>query len=233
MRVLLLGEGNFAFAAALALDWGECAKLTATTKVSKSKTLAEDAEAEDNLETIKAFGGSVLFRVDATDLLESEGVTKRGKKGGFERVVFNFPSASSSSMPAHQSIEANQTLLRGLFKSLLSSQLLCKAGGELHLTLSAAKASEWKLLEMTTIAGLRVKSTSPFDTARYHGYAPPAPCARDARTYVLVEMAPKLSKEEEKAIAVAKLAKERPDLRIGPTGQSYKEAWKQRHKNKA
>ena len=46
---------------------------------------------------------------------------------------------------------------------------------------------------------------------------------------MLVELPPKLSKVEEKALKIAELAKARPDLRIGPTGQSYKEAWKQRH----
>ena len=35
--------------------------------------------------------------------------------------------------------------------------------------------------------------------------------------------------EEEKAKKIAALAKAHPELRIGPTGQTYKEAWKQRH----
>jgi len=239
-RVLILGEGNFAFAAALALDWGACPKLTATTNCSKASTLADDAEAEDNLETVKAFGGSVLFRVDATELHASEEVVRRGGKG-YGRIVFNFPlavecgsgSGSGAQSGAQQAIDPNQKLLRGVFKSILRSRLLCESSGELHLTLSASTAAEWKLLEMARIAGLRVKSCCPFDETRYHGYAAPAASARDAVTYVLVEVPPKVSKEEAQEMAVAKLRKERPDLRIGPTGQSYKEAWKQRHRNKA
>ena len=129
-------------------------------------------------------------------------------------------------------VEANQQLIRGFFKSVLSSRLLCKSSGELHLALSASTASEWKVIELARIAGLRVKSCRPFDGASYHSYEPPAASARDAVTYVLVEVPPKVSKEEAQEIAVAKLRKERPDLRIGPTGQSYKEAWKQRHRNK-
>ena len=231
MRVLILGDLNFAFAAALALEWNECAKLTATTDASKSRTVAEDAEAEDNIETVKAFGGTVTFRVDATDLLSSEKVAARGKKGPFERIVFLFPAVGAAqSMPTPQSTEAHQALLRGVFKSVLSSQLLCKTRGELHLAISKSKAADWKLLEVATIAGMRVKSTSPFDSSKYQGYEAPPMHARDALTYVLVEVAPKLSKADEKALKIAELAKARPDLRIGPTGQSYKEAWKQRHK---
>ena len=30
----------------------------------------------------------------------------------------------------------------------------------------------------------------------------------------------------------AALAKAHPELRVGPTGQTYKEAWKQRHRKK-
>ena len=228
MRVLLLGEGNFSFAAALALDWGDdCEKLTATTDAGKATTLALDADAEDSIETVRAFGGSVLYKVDATDLQANEEVVRRATKKGYQRIVFNFPSVPSS-IPSHQAVEASQALLRGVLKSVLSSRLLCTVSGELHVTLSRADGASWSLVDIARIAGMCVKSCTPFDASRYQGYEAPEP-AGDAVTYVLVEVPPKVSKEELKAQAVAKLAKERPDLRIGPTGQSYKEAWKQRH----
>ena len=156
---------------------------------------------------------------------------QRGKKG-YQRIVFNFPAIAAST-PSHQTIEANQALLRGLLKSVLSSRLLCQTTGELHITLSRADAASWKLVEIAKIAGMRVQSCGHFEASRYQGYvAPDEAAAADAVTYVFVELPPKVSKEEKKALAIAKLAKERPDLRLGPTGESYKEAWRQRHRKK-
>ena len=57
-----------------------------------------------------------------------------------------------------------------------------------------------------------------------------APAAGGAVTFMLVEQAEKVDAAAEKAAKVAALAKARPDLRLGPTGQTYKEAWKQRHR---
>ena len=93
LRVLLLGEGDFGFAAALAMDWGECPQLTATTLGSESATLALKGDVEDNVETVKAFGGTVCFKVDATALHASELVMARAGKRGYDRIVFNFPAS--------------------------------------------------------------------------------------------------------------------------------------------
>jgi len=223
-RTLLLGEGNFGFAAALALDWGQCTNLTATSLASESSTMASDPEAEDNVETIKAFGGSCVFKVDATALGSSAVVMGRAKKG-FDKIVFNFPAANSGASSG--SIEAHQSLLRGLFKSVLSSRLLREAKGELHITMHSMDAAQWKLVEMASIAGLRLKACTEFDAPKYHGYL--APPGTAAMTYCFFEQAPKLTADDVKAEAIAKLRKAHPELRIGPTGQTYKEAWKQRH----
>ena len=49
-------------------------------------------------------------------------------------------------------------------------------------------------------------------------------------TYAFFEPPPKVDEAEKKAAAIAAVAKAHPELRMGPTGQTYKEAWKQRHK---
>ena len=225
-RILLLGEGDFGFAAALALGWGQCPKLTATSLASESSTLASYPEAEDNIETIKAFGGKLVFKVDATALDTSA----LGGKKGFDKILFNFPatdSCSSNSSNSSNSIEAHQSLLRGLFKSVLSGRLLKEATGELHVTTHTAEAATWKLVEIANIAGLRLKAVTEFRPGMYHGYRQPPGGA--SMTYILFEPPQKLTAEEEKAKLVAALRKAHPELRIGPTGQTYKEAWKQRH----
>jgi len=229
LRTLLLGEGAFGFAAALALAWCDCTNLVATTLAGESATYAEaGGDAEDNVETIKAFGGSVAFKVDATQLQSSDTVMQRGGRNGYERIIFNFPCATSGAAFKPSATDENQALLRGLFKSVLSRGLLCKQPpGELQLTLRNSEARDWKLVEVAKLAGLRVRSCIPFEAPQ--GYMPPAH-AEGAFTYTLFLPPPMLYMEHKKAAAVAALARARPDLRLGPTGQTYKEAWKQRHK---
>lgn len=91
-----------------------------------------------------------------------------------------------------------------------------------------ADAAEWRLVEMAQIAGLRLRSCSPLDASALQGYEPPAAAAASAMVYVLFEPPAKVDPEEVKAAQVAAMRKAHPELRIGPTGQTYKEAWKQR-----
>eukprot|EP00965_Chrysotila_dentata_P101612 3354827-Pleurochrysis_carterae.AAC.1 len=72
-HMLLLGEGDLGFAAALATLWGECPKVVATTFQRESE-IGSIGEAEDNIELIRACGGKVLFGIDATKLRSCEAV---------------------------------------------------------------------------------------------------------------------------------------------------------------
>lgn len=86
--VLLLGEGDFSFAAALAYSWsevgGDCDKVTATALGTEAKTLKIKG-AEDNTEAVKAFGGTVLYGVDATSLHTCDALYPRMGKDGSQR----------------------------------------------------------------------------------------------------------------------------------------------------
>jgi hypothetical protein len=174
LSVLLLGEGDFSFAAALALEWGACDKgdkLTASGLSSESAALKTEGT-DDNIETIKAFGGLVLHRVDATALHACDALQQTKKKGRhFDRIVFNFPCSSAGghkARPADLVIAEQQALLRGCFKSVLSGKLLATLG-QIHITLRPADASKWDLVTLAKLAGLRVHSC---------GYALPAAARR-------------------------------------------------------
>ena len=163
LKVLLLGEGDFSFAAALALEWGACDKgdkITATALSSESAAIKTEG-AEDNIETVKAFGGTVLHRVDATALHACDALQQTKKKGRhFDRIVFNFPCSSAGghkARPADLVIADQQALLRGCFKSVLSGKLLATLG-QIHITLRPADASKWDLVTLAKLAGLRVHS---------------------------------------------------------------------------
>jgi 25S rRNA (uracil2634-N3)-methyltransferase len=89
-RILLLGEGDFSFAAALALLWGDASFMVATAFDDEAATLSKYATASDNIETLRSLGASVAFGVDATRLDAAAAVVRQAKKG-FDRIIFNFP----------------------------------------------------------------------------------------------------------------------------------------------
>lgn len=236
LNVLLLGEGDFSFAAALALEWGACDKgdkLTASGLSSESAALKTEGT-DDNIETIKAFGGLVLHRVDATALHACDALQQTKKKGRhFDRIVFNFPCSSAGghkARPADLVIADQQALLRGCFKSVLSGKLLATLG-QIHITLRPADASKWDLVTLAKLAGLRVHSCGPFDASKYQGYVSPH-LDTPAVTYALVVASPPAAKleAEAKSAKIAAVAKAHPELRLGPTGQTFNEAWQARHK---
>ena len=104
LSVLLLGEGDFSFAAALAYVWdeagGDCDKVTATALGTEASTLAIEG-AEDNTEAFKAFGGTVLYGVDATALHRCDALYPRmGKVGLLRPSPSPHPSLSPSPSPS-------------------------------------------------------------------------------------------------------------------------------------
>ena len=243
LRVLLVGETDFSLAAALVLAWGEsgdCTNLVASSSASEASTLALNDEAEDNVETVKAFGGTVLFKVGPTTLLEGPCASLHPRKG-WQRIVVNLPVGTHSSakapsqqaqpssgpLPAHRAVEAGQALLRGCFKAILSGRLLAKSG-ELHLTMRASDAASFNLTTIAKVAGLRIRG--PVASAQSGLPGAKAQSGEAPVTYVLVEPPPKVDEEARRAAAVAAVAKKHPELRLSASGQTYKEAWKQRHR---
>eukprot|EP00967_Tisochrysis_lutea_P084552 scaffold118244_cov32-Tisochrysis_lutea.AAC.1 len=194
-HMLLLGEGDLSFAASLATLWGECTRLVATTLQSERESLAQ-ADVEDNIETVRACGGTVLFGVDATRLKTPEAV---GRRKGFDRIIFNFPLVSGG-LPKDtpSATSANQALLREIFGNTAAGGLLCP-DGELHVTIPRGQPYEqWGLPTLAKLAGLRVKCAIPFDAAAYPGYRSDIPHINGgALTYALVKVGTRAVPTEE------------------------------------
>lgn len=146
-----------------------------------------------------------------------------------------------------RNIAANQALLRGLFAG---GYALLAEGGELHLTLKRGEPYDsWNAVVLGKLAGLRVKHCTAFVAQRFPGYAhrrtigdvhAGADEVVTGKTYVFV---PKSSGEEEEATGGIGGGKGggkgsgkgggkqggKQGGKMLQTGQSYKEAWKQRH----
>jgi len=94
-EILLVGEGNFSFTRALALDPPSVLdslpprNITATTYDTEQECYRKYHDAEEIVQMLKRRGVEVLFRVDATKLEK----VQRFKGRKWDRIVWNFPHA--------------------------------------------------------------------------------------------------------------------------------------------
>ena len=164
---LLLGEGDFGFAAALALIWHDARNLVASTYDNEEAGRAKYSHLPDNVKTVESLGGNVLFGVDATKC----GTHKKLKKGAgsFERIVFNFPHVGTGMKDMARNVAQNQELMRSTFRSALP---LLAPSGELHVTLKKGQPYDsWNIVTIAKMCGLAVRFCAPFAPGKYPGYA--------------------------------------------------------------
>jgi 25S rRNA (uracil2634-N3)-methyltransferase len=94
-KILLIGEGNFSFAHALAvnpplqLQHLPPQNVTATAYDTEEGCLAKYADAQEKIDALRAKGVNVIFGVDATKLEKVPQL--RGKR--WDKIVWNFPHA--------------------------------------------------------------------------------------------------------------------------------------------
>ena len=128
-----------------------------------------------------------------------------------------------------RNIAENQALLRGMFQSAAHTKLLAP-GGHLQLTLKRGEPYDsWNAVVLAKLEGFKVHCCTNFDSANYPGYAHRRTIGDEhagnddvssGKTYSFMLLPPKESTEVAHGIPG----------KMMPTGQTYKEAWKQRHK---
>ena len=91
LRVLLVGDGNLSFGAALARRRGGGSGLTVTSYEEREELLAKYKETEGIVAELTTSGAIVCHGVDATRLPESLWAAGTSKELRFDRIVFQFP----------------------------------------------------------------------------------------------------------------------------------------------
>ncbi|KAI8082899.1 uncharacterized protein BX664DRAFT_339370 [Halteromyces radiatus] len=187
-RVLLIGEGNFSFAASLVNQYylSGAERLTATCFDSEQVLYEKYGdEAKENVELARTMGATVLFDVDGTKLDKNKLINK----DKYSKIIFNFPHAGKGIKDEQRNIESNQALLTDFFKA--ATPLLThqddkqtdtgydhderddtKVDGEIYVTVKTGKPyDEWKIKFVAKWTGLLALRTSiPFRPSDYPGY---------------------------------------------------------------
>lgn len=143
-RVLLVGDGDLSFAAALS-GLKICRSLTATTWDSRERLTKSFPRAEENIRLIEGNGDTIQYEVDATNLKDS---IKEGDM--YDTIAWNFPHIAGK-----QNIKRNRELVQNFLVSAFS---ILKYNGMVKISLcegqSGTKAEDmdqwnfsWKLID--------------------------------------------------------------------------------------
>ncbi|KAL7746964.1 hypothetical protein RI367_007676 [Sorochytrium milnesiophthora] len=166
-HILLVGEGNFSFAAALVgvLGTGENIVATAYDSADVVHEKYPDAQALiDNF--VQDFGGQVLYDCDGTQLAKYKAL--RGKV--FDRIVFNFPHVGLGIKDQARNIVANQNLISEFFRSC-TPFLRTRPRGEIVVTIKTGEPYDsWNIKTLAKTAKLVCKTSFAFSPADYPGY---------------------------------------------------------------
>ncbi|NXA51015.1 FDXA1 protein, partial [Nothocercus julius] len=167
-RILLLGEGNFSFAAALC-EAAAAARFVATCYEGEEEVSGR-ALAARNIRRLRERGAEVLFSVDCRKLkdyfLPSDRV--------FSCVYFNFPHCGRKA-----GVVKNRELLAQFFSSC--AEVLAE-NGEVHVALCSGQGgtpadrprrewhNSWQIVAVAAEARFILSDVRPFNAESIHGY---------------------------------------------------------------
>ena len=112
-RILLVGEGDFSFSHSLLSAHG-CTHLVATSYDKVSALRSKYPQAASNIAALEAEENCIVrYGVDATKLgkpgvADGVGGGKEVKRGGFDKVVFNFPHVGGLTKDVNRQVRYNQ-----------------------------------------------------------------------------------------------------------------------------
>jgi len=179
-RILLVGEGDFSFAMALASRRGS-RNLVATSFDSLHEVKMKYPTAHSTITTLRTAGVQIHGSIDATKLGDHlPVVAPEGKKLLWDRIAFNFPHVGGSS---DEDIENNQALLTAFFEQC--RPLLHPSRGWAVVTLrDTSFYRSWNINKLAQEAGLSLHDTRRFDTDVFATYTPVRtnPAVREAPT---------------------------------------------------
>jgi 25S rRNA (uracil2634-N3)-methyltransferase len=190
-KILLIGEADFSFSAALATALGlplllptsydsheACLAKYATTAPRCIEELRQawadtNVEARDELQGVSEVP---WFGVDAAKIGKEKRIRRAAGKRGFDFVVWNFPHVGGLSTDVNRQVRANQALLVAFFGSvqpLLRTATASEDGesGAVMVTIFDGEPySLWNIRDLARSTGLVVRRSGRFEAGLYPGY---------------------------------------------------------------
>ncbi|XP_072740823.1 ferredoxin-fold anticodon-binding domain-containing protein 1 isoform X2 [Ciconia boyciana] len=166
-RVLLLGEGNFSFAASLC---GAAGTHVVATCYESEEEVSGRGRAAESIRRLRERGDEVVFSVDCTKLKDYFLPEKRE----FDCIYFNFPHCGRKA-----GVVKNRELLAHFFHS--SAEVLTEEG-EVHVALCNGQGgtpadqprrewhNSWQIVAVAAGAGFILSNVHPFKAETIHGY---------------------------------------------------------------
>ncbi|XP_050368877.1 uncharacterized protein At4g26485-like [Argentina anserina] len=165
-KILLVGEGNFSFAACLAKIFGSAKNMVATSLDSKESVIVKySTAAASNLKELEDMECVLLHEVDVHTMRQHPLLVDQL----FDRIVFNFPHAGFVFREHDQfQIKLHQDLVRGFFASAYE---MLNESGQVHVTHKTAYPfNKWEIVKLAEEAGLYLVEEAAFSIWDYPGY---------------------------------------------------------------
>ncbi|KAI9853537.1 MAG: hypothetical protein M1824_001102 [Vezdaea acicularis] len=160
--ILLIGEGDFSFAASVCAHHGDkFSRIAATGFDSRAETLKKYPQAEKCIKDVEEAGGAVSYSIDATRLGSYKSLTTGTidgvKRGDWDWIIFNFPHVGE--------------LLVGFFKAA-APLLSPRRGSSIVVTLFEGEPyTLWNIRDLARHTGLRVQRSFKFAAEAYPKYS--------------------------------------------------------------
>ncbi|KAM6238303.1 ferredoxin-fold anticodon-binding domain-containing protein 1 [Porphyrio hochstetteri] len=166
-RVLLLGEGNFSFAASLCGAAGTC---VVATCYESEEEVSRRGRAAESIRLLRERGAEVMFSVDCTKLKDYFS----SEEWEFDCIYFNFPHCGRKA-----GVVKNRELLARFFHS--SAEVLTEEG-EVHVALCNGQGgtpadqpqrewhNSWQIVALAAGAGFILSNVHPFKAETIPGY---------------------------------------------------------------
>lgn len=167
-KILLVGEGNFSFARALAEAVGSANGMCATAHDGEAALNKKYPDAAECRQAFEKLGGMSLVGVDATRLHAIKEF-----RHNFNKVVWNFPHIGGGESNVEKSIEEHRKLLATFFAC--APRCLDKnRRAQIHLALKTGEPyKSWKVVQLARAAApdFELRTALPFATSAFPGYA--------------------------------------------------------------
>eukprot|EP01060_Flectonema_neradi_P018216 TRINITY_DN25025_c0_g1_i1.p1 TRINITY_DN25025_c0_g1~~TRINITY_DN25025_c0_g1_i1.p1 ORF type:complete len:326 (+),score=60.90 TRINITY_DN25025_c0_g1_i1:66-980(+) len=163
--ILLVGEGDFSFAASLVRLRGHGDGIVATSLDQLDQIKRKYAHSDKHIQTCVENGVVLVHGVNCTELEDNQSIS-----GIFDRVVFNFPHSGCGLKDKAKNVALHKKLVTDFLTS--AQEIIRPETGEIHIALKKGEPYDsWQIPRLVTECGLVVKTAYPFNPHMFPGYA--------------------------------------------------------------